>query len=350
MFKKIATQIITGILILSATQVSAESGDWGAGNGGDECERKIQTIRNDIVNWLQHDGYENLNLEKYEELAHFTYASLMLKELPKAKISCPKKELFLDSLEEDPKFPKTCINSRNERTGETRVQCTYDKFMKLSIEQQYRLIHHEYAGLADIEANALLRDGSLDEESNYGISNQISGFLEEVIIKRLAVNMESNQQQNVYINRAWVDFKQNQKSNSKASKIVLGKILENKILKKALIRQLMVGVVPLVSSELSKAKIRTAVVKMLDEKSGELSLMYSRYDGNDCSTTLFSTKLLFEQSFHSEDFFPDHRGAGPRTLLIEIKLSDLVNRSSKSSDLRITPKSIVFEDTLMSAF
>jgi hypothetical protein len=45
---------------------------------------------------------------------------------------------------------------------------------------QYVLIHHEYAGLAGFEVN----DG---ESSQYEISNQISGYLEDQIVKKLVV-------------------------------------------------------------------------------------------------------------------------------------------------------------------
>ncbi len=52
--------------------------------------------------------------------------------------------------------------------------------MGTSESDQYVLVHHEYAGLAGIEI-------SKGEDSDYQVSNQISGYLENQVIKKLAV-------------------------------------------------------------------------------------------------------------------------------------------------------------------
>jgi hypothetical protein len=60
--------------------------------------------------------------------------------------------------------------------------------MKTSEAGQYRLIHHEYAGLARIEKN-------YGSASDYEFSNQITNYLEHQTVLKLALKTRSRQEQ-----------------------------------------------------------------------------------------------------------------------------------------------------------
>ena len=97
----------------------------------------------------------------------------MLMAIAKSKVSCIDTPVSIDTSE------KTCKNTI-ESDGSMQIVCNNQRFMQTSDNDRYVLVHHEYAGLAGFEENS----GS---ESSYGISNQITGFLTEQTVKRLAV-------------------------------------------------------------------------------------------------------------------------------------------------------------------
>ncbi|RYZ76580.1 MAG: hypothetical protein EOP06_31180 [Proteobacteria bacterium] len=105
----------------------------------------------------------------------------MERSIADATIECVNQPILLRDTE------KTCINRTNTETQRASIQCNFSRLMMTSESDQYALIHHEYAGLAGFEKTGA--DGS-----NYVISNQIAGFLENQIIKRLAVKPGSDPQ------------------------------------------------------------------------------------------------------------------------------------------------------------
>lgn len=162
----------------------AEGGDWGPGSGGDMCEDKIQIIRDDIRSWIGRGGSANLDLP--EGVSVEEYNQKMLLSFQRTTIACDNKELFLNEDSEHP-IPKMCINETNLETGESRITCEISPFLELEVEDQYRFIHHEFAGVAGLERNELDADGYVVEESSYALSRQLGAFLEEVTVKRLAI-------------------------------------------------------------------------------------------------------------------------------------------------------------------
>jgi hypothetical protein len=104
------------------------------------------------------------------------YTDDMLEQIYAAKIRCVTNgdagyPVTVDGV------PKVC---RFDRSSSSLITCDLKKFEAMSEDSQYRLIHHEYAGLADVERP----DGS---DSDYRVSNQISQNLENVIVKRMVV-------------------------------------------------------------------------------------------------------------------------------------------------------------------
>lgn len=155
-----------------------------SGGGGDLCEDRIQVVRDDIKAWIGNGGPNGLILPAGISVAQ--YSQEMLGKIAATKVACVAQG--------DSGFPvqvngtpKVCVFTGV--AGAERITCDSAKFMALLQDDQYVLVHHEYAGLAGLE----IPDGDV---SNYAISNQISGFLSNVEVKRLSVNKPQAQPDN----------------------------------------------------------------------------------------------------------------------------------------------------------
>ncbi len=156
--------------LLMFLSINAHAGREG-GNGGDICERRIKEIRDDISSWLSKGGANGLALPPQTTPASYVVA--MQNAISDTEVSCVSETLRIGESE------KTCINSVSNK-GVRRIFCNIDRFQKTADSDQYVLVHHEYAGRAGLEINE-------GESSQYAISNQITGFLEDQIVKRLAI-------------------------------------------------------------------------------------------------------------------------------------------------------------------
>lgn len=173
---KLLKALITFTLLMMTTS-HALAGAEGRG-GGDLCEDRIKIIRDDLKVWIHNGGHKSLKLPS--GLTAESYASRMLKQLDIAKIKCVSKG--------DPGFPveidhvpKVCAFARTS-VG-SFIKCDAVKFEATPESKQYTLIHHEYAGLAQLE----LPNGA---DSTYLLSNQISGSLVSQWVQRLAVKTQ----------------------------------------------------------------------------------------------------------------------------------------------------------------
>lgn len=160
------------LMLVGLNSYAALSGN-DKGNGGDMCEARFYEIKNDITTWINANGANELSLPSTISLND--YKNKMLNELSNATVECLSEKLTIDGAE------KTCINF--VKNGSSRIQCNLERFMSIPTSEQYVLTHHEYAGLAGLETNKGVT-------SNYDISNQISGFLQTSIIKKLAIKKE----------------------------------------------------------------------------------------------------------------------------------------------------------------
>lgn len=142
------------------------------GNGGDMCELRLKDIRTDIEGWITGGGWKGLDLRKEPYAAE--YPDRMLKVTQAAKLSCTSDKIIVREHE------KTCVNFENE-SGRLEVVCNIDRFMVQTQEaKQYPLVHHEFAVPAGFEQ-------SQDGTSNYDVSDQLTGFLENQVVKKLAI-------------------------------------------------------------------------------------------------------------------------------------------------------------------
>jgi hypothetical protein len=162
------------LMIACASQAFASGGSEGTG-GGDLCEDRIKAVRDDIRDWIAKGGPRGLELPVGVSVEQYSHA--MLEQIQSASIKCVgpgDKGYPVEVLG----TPKIC---RFDRTStKSSITCDIQKFQAQADSDQYVLVHHEYAGLAGLERPS--RD-----DSNYDISNQISGYLVEQIVKKLAV-------------------------------------------------------------------------------------------------------------------------------------------------------------------
>lgn len=167
----------TNIMPKSQTISGISVGGNGSG-GGDICENRIKVIRSDLRSWINREGSKNLKLPTGGNSSQYT--KLMLDQINQANILCVGSG--------DSEYPVT-VHHRPKvckftNSPESRIICDHNKFMSLNENDQYTLIHHEYAGLAGIENPS-------GADSNYDISNQISAFLVDTTIKQLAIKEDT---------------------------------------------------------------------------------------------------------------------------------------------------------------
>lgn len=161
------------VVLLSWSAVSSARAAGGAviGNGGDICEDRFKTVRDDISAWIIEGGSAGLSLPQSVSVAQYNTA--MLSQIANAGISCTDDRIMIGSAE------KTCKNFVDP-SGKSQVVCNAGRFMGTSESDQYVLVHHEYAGLAGFEVNN-------GEDSQYPISNQLTEYLQNQIVTKLAI-------------------------------------------------------------------------------------------------------------------------------------------------------------------
>lgn len=169
----------TLLLLSTFTLSSAFAGTFGPGDGskggggGDAAERRMNEIRADLLKWIDAGGAQALRLP--ERVSYGEYVSVMSKYLaPKAVgVTFTNDKVLVDGKE------KTCRNYRDQKSM-PQMLCNLDRFNKTLEGEQYRLGHHEYAGIDGLELN----EGA---QSDYEISDQIATFLEPQKVLRLVV-------------------------------------------------------------------------------------------------------------------------------------------------------------------
>ena len=80
---------------------------------------------------------------------------------------------------------KTCRGFVSHLDSRPHILCNISRFKNTSESDQYKLIHHEFAGLTNVENN----EGAA---SDYAVSSQIIDFLIPETVLRLAVKKGAN--------------------------------------------------------------------------------------------------------------------------------------------------------------
>jgi len=149
----------------------------------------VNEIRADILKWVSEGGAQGLRFPV--GVTQAIYLSSMPQVLaPHAVvIGFVTNHQESDTTDSDLKVsvngqPKTCRGFVSVKDQRPHILCNLERFVSTADSQQYRLIHHEYAGLAGVERN----EGA---SSDYVISSQITDFLVPETVLRLSVKKPS---------------------------------------------------------------------------------------------------------------------------------------------------------------
>jgi hypothetical protein len=181
--------VLMSVLLASSMVCSAIAGIEGEGSkgggGGDaRTEGRIDEIRADILKWIGEGGAETMKFSS--DLSHGEYRSTMESLLvPHAVVVTAIKsaEEKMDDEELNVRVdgqPKTCKGFFSKKDQRPHILCNVERFWEMSESDQYRQVHHEYAGLGLLEKN-------VGASSDYSLSTQITGSLVPMTVLRLAV-------------------------------------------------------------------------------------------------------------------------------------------------------------------
>ncbi len=154
------------------------------GGGGETYEDIVYEIRDNILTWIEAGNAINLNFDVSNDVTLDAYEKKMREFLSPGfvEVFFVEKDDPTDSelqVVVDGK-PKTCRGFFSKQTNKPTIICNLYRFKIKTRAERFRLIHHEYAGLAYLEKN----DGSL---SDYTLSNQITDKLEFEIVLKLPI-------------------------------------------------------------------------------------------------------------------------------------------------------------------
>lgn len=180
---------LLNVYALSArAEVHAREGGM-SGGGGDTSEIRFDEIRSDILKWISQGGASGLRLPPGTTLQ--TYQSKMSALLaPHAVIVAfvtTSQERGTSSTELRVSVdgqPKTCRGFISSQDGVLHILCNAERFAATSQSDQYRLVHHEYAGLARIEQN-------VGASSDYFVSAQLTDYLVPQTVMKLSIKRAS---------------------------------------------------------------------------------------------------------------------------------------------------------------
>jgi hypothetical protein len=173
----ISALILFALNLATYSKALARDTGGNVGNGGDVCENRIKVVSDDIASWLVRGGGESLILPQGASPAQ--YATAMKASIQAALVSCLTSSILIGGSE------KTCKNFVDGQ-GQRRIQCNSARTLALSESDLYILVHHEFAGLSGFEVNG-------GESSQYPISNQITAYLENQVVKKLAIKRHDPQ-------------------------------------------------------------------------------------------------------------------------------------------------------------
>jgi len=174
----------TPIQAQAQARAHASSGTVGGG-GGEPLEMTVDLIRADILTWIQNDGAETFQTwpsgmtpEVYKKqmrvfLEPHAVTVGFVNSQQEQETTDPEQKVVVDGQ------PKACRGFLSKKDQKPHILCSTERFPK-SVSAQYRLIHHEYAGLAGVERNQ-------GASSDYTLSNQLTDSLEAETVYRLAV-------------------------------------------------------------------------------------------------------------------------------------------------------------------
>ncbi len=146
------------------------------GGGGDVSEFRVDDIREDILKWVVRGGAKALLFRKETTLEAYEKKMTEILQAQTVVIGFTEDQ---SQVQVDGQA-KACKGYLDPKDQKPHILCSIERFKAASEDEQYRLVHHEYAGLTGVESN-------VGAASDYFFSNQLSGFLETKLIKRLVI-------------------------------------------------------------------------------------------------------------------------------------------------------------------
>jgi hypothetical protein len=179
--------LLTGFSMIPVLAAPLKGGS--SEGGGDICQDRIESIRNDISDWIRSGGSTGLKLPVGISVAQYNQkvqaVIALMQENDQTSISCvdspdlvlvENTQKICKSSYADPTHPTTvCYRGQQNELGHY-----INGFMGLSQDDQYVLVHHEVAVLAGLED---LPENSTD----YPISNQIAEYMQDEMIRKLGI-------------------------------------------------------------------------------------------------------------------------------------------------------------------
>jgi hypothetical protein len=196
----IKTTVLSALLTIPAISMAQNfSGGGHVGGGDSKSEGRIKEIRNNILDWINAGFAKGLDF-KGTGITYETYVNGDAKKKILGMISVLQPVLgnvvvnVIKTSEESASdeemntrvdgIPKTCKRFISKKDLKKHILCNYERFWEQSEAEQYKLVHHEYAGLAGVE----LTDGA---DSDYVLSNQITMKLKYETVLRLPIKLNS---------------------------------------------------------------------------------------------------------------------------------------------------------------
>jgi hypothetical protein len=179
----------TPLIVLTLLNLNALHANAGgvSGGGGDASESQFGEIRNDLLRWIQEGGAHELQLPTHVSHEHYRTAMERVLAPHAVIVSFVTTAQESDPANRNPELrvtvdsqPKTCRGFISTVDSRPHILCNIERFANTQPAEQYRLVHHEFAGLAGVEQN-------IGASSDYQISSQLSEFLVPEVVLRLAV-------------------------------------------------------------------------------------------------------------------------------------------------------------------
>ncbi len=195
---------LIALIGLSST-VNAESNEGGiSGGGGGFAEIKMKSIRDELLTWVKSPGPSSLDFRKAHGLTEAEYRLKMKDILSNLSVQIGSISAEEESKTNDPDLkvrvqnePKDCRGSLWARDGLPHILCIEKPFMDASSSDQYRMIHHEYAGLIGIEKN-------IGPNSDYNLSEQLTEYVEPQVTDRLGIKRKHKRELTGDTLRYWI--------------------------------------------------------------------------------------------------------------------------------------------------
>jgi len=171
-------------MIIAISCGAAHAGKEGGGGGGKK-EPLFKTIASNIEGWIRSGNADAILTRLPNGISLSQYKSQMLDVLDNYRITFTDDKVLVNEHE------KTCRGYVDD-SGVNQILCNNIQFgsdTPENINELYRQVHHEFAGLAcgkDHLKSMCLEQNNADD-SDYRISDFISGYLRKEVVMRLPV-------------------------------------------------------------------------------------------------------------------------------------------------------------------